>query len=58
MLFEVTEIVSSPIEWKAGKDRGRAASLGYTRSPKQDSRLEYFRQGLGCSEIVVFIGSG
>ena len=24
----------------------------YTRSPKQDSRLQDFRQGLGCSEIV------
>ena len=31
---------------------------GYTRSPSQDSRLEYFRHGLGCSEIDLFIGSG
>ena len=33
-------------------------SIPYTRSPKQDSRLEDFRQGLGCSEILFFIGSG
>ena len=30
----------------------------YTRSPKQDSRSQDFRQGLGCSEVVFFIGSG
>ena len=25
--------------------------FGYTRSPQQDSRLEDFRQGLGCSDM-------
>ena len=30
----------------------------YTRSPLEDFRLEDFRQGLGCSEIHLFIGSG
>ena len=30
----------------------------YTRSPSQDSPSQDFRQGLGCSEIVLFIGSG
>ena len=36
----------------------RQAGSGYALSPLQDSRLEYFRQGLGCSEILYFIGSG
>ena len=30
----------------------------YTRSPYKYFRLEDFRQGLGCSEIHLFIGSG
>ena len=30
----------------------------YTRSPSHDSRLQDSRQGLGCSEIHLFIGSG
>ena len=30
----------------------------YTRSPQEDSRLEDFRQGLGCSGTHLFVGSG
>ena len=35
-----------------------AETVPYTRSPQQDSRLQDFRQGLGCSEIICFTGSG